>query len=256
MTTSGTTGALPPFFRLAAFDTLASTSDEARRLARNGAPEGTMVMARIQTAGRGRQGRTWVSQPGNLHASLLLRPDAPMARVAQLGFAAGLAVADAVHAFAPKASVTLKWPNDVLLDGRKAAGILLESEGDAAGRVAFVVMGIGVNLAASPVGTEFPATSLKAAAGTAPKPEAFLAALAPALVLWYERWRADGFAGLRRAWLERAAGLGQALRARLPGETVEGRFAGLDDDGMLLLDAPGGRRRIAAGDVFPMVVES
>ena len=255
MTASGTTGALPPFFRLAAFDTLASTSDEARRRARAGAPEGTVVTARVQTAGRGRQGRAWVSQSGNLHASVLLRPDAPMARAAQLGFAAGLAVADAISAFTPKASVTLKWPNDVLLDGRKAAGILLESEGDAAGRVAFVIIGIGVNLAAYPADTEFPATSLKAAVGTAPKPEAFLAALAPALALWYERWRADGFAVLRRAWLERAAGLGQALRARLPGETVEGRFAGLDDDGMLLLDAPGGRRRIAAGDVFPMVVE-
>lgn len=245
---------LPPFFRLAAFDTLASTSDEARRRAREGAPEGTLITARVQTAGRGRQGRAWVSQPGNLHASLLLRPEAPMARAAQLGFAAGLAVADAIGAFASKASVTLKWPNDVLLDGRKAAGILLESEGNAAGRVAFVVIGIGVNLAVSPAGTEFPATSLKAVTGTAPMPEAFLAVLASALALWYERWRTDGFAALRRAWLARAAGLGQALRARLPGETVEGRFAGLDDDGLLLLDAPGGRRRIAAGDVFPMSV--
>ncbi|HEV2264844.1 MAG TPA: biotin--[acetyl-CoA-carboxylase] ligase [Stellaceae bacterium] len=249
------TDALPPLFRLAAFDTLASTSDEARRLARAGAPEGTVVTARVQTAGRGRQGRIWVSQPGNLHASVLLRPDAPMARTAQLGFAAGLAVADALHAFAPKALVTLKWPNDALLDGCKVAGILLESEGDAVGRVAFVVIGIGVNLAAYPADTEFPAISLKAATRTAPKPEAFLAALAPALALWYERWRSEGFAALRRAWLERAAGLGQALRARLPGETVEGRFAGLDDDGMLLLDLPQGRRRIAAGDVFPMVVE-
>ncbi|MGH6983882.1 MAG: biotin--[acetyl-CoA-carboxylase] ligase [Stellaceae bacterium] len=249
------TGALPPFFRLAAFDTLASTSDEARRRARDDAPEGTLVTARAQTAGRGRQGRIWVSPPGNLHVSLLLRPDAPMARAAQLGFAAGLAVADAIRAFAPKAAITLKWPNDVLLDGRKAAGILLESEGDAAGRVAFVVIGIGVNLTAYPADTEFPATSVKTVTGTAPTPEAFLATLAPALALWYERWRADGFAALRRAWLERAAGLGQALRARLPDETVEGRFAGLDDDGLLLLDAPGGQRRIAAGDVFPMVVE-
>ena len=251
---SGTTGALPPFFRLAAFDTLASTSDEARRRARDGAPEGTLVTARVQTAGRGRQGRTWVSPPGNLYASLVLRPDAPMARAAQLGFAAGLAVTDAIRVFAPTALVTLKWPNDVLLGGRKGAGILLESEGDAAGRVAFVVIGIGVNLTAYPAETEFPATSLKAATGTAPKPAACLAALAPALALWYERWRADGFAALRRAWLERAAGLGQALRARLPDETVEGRFAGLDDDGMLLLDLPQGRRRIAAGDVFPMMV--
>lgn len=255
MTASGMTGALPPFFRLAAFDTLASTSDEARRLAREGAPEGTLITARVQSAGRGRQGRRWVSQPGNLYVSLLLRPEAPMARVAQLGFAAALSVADAICTLAPKAPVTLKWPNDVLLGGRKVAGILLESEGDATGRVAFVVIGIGVNLAAYPAATEFPATSVRAVTGAAPTPETFLATLAPALALWYERWRGDGFAALRQAWLERAAGLGEVLRARLPGETVEGRFAGLDDDGLLLLDVPGGRRRIAAGDVFPTVVE-
>jgi len=255
MTAPGTTGALPPFFRLAAFDALASTNDEARRRAREGAPEGTLITARVQTAGRGRQGRHWVSEPGNLYASIVLRPEAHVARAAQLGFAASLAVTDALRRFVPKADVTLKWPNDVLLGGRKVAGILLESEGDAGGRVRFVVLGIGVNLASHPADSEFPATSLEAVARET-TPEAFLAVLAPALLVWYERWRGDGFAALRQAWLERAAGIGQALRARLPGETVEGRFAGLDDDGMLLLDAPDGRRRIAAGDVFPTVVES
>jgi len=249
------TDALPPFIRLAAFDTLASTSDEATRLARAGAPEGTLVTARTQTAGRGRQGRHWVSEPGNLYASLVLRPDAHVARAAQLGFAASLAIADAIRGFAPKVPVTLKWPNDVLVGGRKVAGILLESEGDTVGRVRFVVIGIGVNLASHPADSEFPATSLAATGAAAVTPEAFLAALASALLLWYERWRGDGFAALRRAWLARATGIGQALRARLPGETVEGRFAGLDDDGMLLLDLPQGRRRIAAGDVFPAVAE-
>jgi BirA family biotin operon repressor/biotin-[acetyl-CoA-carboxylase] ligase len=247
------TDALPPVFRLTAFDTLASTSDKARDLARAGAPEGTLVTARTQTAGRGRQGRHWVSEPGNLYLSLVLRPDAPVARAAQLGFAASLAVADALRRFAPRPAVTLKWPNDVLLGGKKLAGILLESEGDAGGRVRFVVLGIGVNLASHPPDSEFPATSLKAAASQEVAPEAFLAALAPALLVWYERWRGDGFAGLRQAWLDRAAGLGQGLRARLANETVEGRFAGLDDDGMLLLDGPAGRRRIAAADVFPAV---
>ena len=248
------TPALPPFFRLAAFATLANTSDEARRRARDGAPEGTLVTARMQTEGRGRQGKRWVSEPGNLYASLVLRPDVPIARAAQLGFAASLAVADTLGRFAPAAGATLKWPNDVLLGGKKVAGILLESEGDPGGGVRFVVLGIGVNLGSYPTDSEFPATSLKAA-GRDAAPEAFLAALAPAFLVWYERWRRDGFVGLRQAWLDRAAGLGQALRARLPGETVEGRFAGLDDDGMLLLDGPAGRRRIAAADVFPAVAE-
>ncbi|MDE2229216.1 MAG: biotin--[acetyl-CoA-carboxylase] ligase [Alphaproteobacteria bacterium] len=247
--------ALPPFFRLAAFDTLASTSDEAKRRAREGAPEGTLVTARTQTAGHGRQGRRWVSVPGNLYASLVLRPDAPAARAAQLGFAASLAIGEAIRRFAPQAVLAFKWPNDVLLGGRKTAGILLESEGDPAGKVRFVVLGVGVNLVAHPAYTEFPATSLQAATAETVTPEAFLAALAPALLLWYERWRDEGFAALRQAWLERAAGIGQDLRARLPGETLTGRFAGLDDDGMLLLDGPAGRRRIAAGDVFPAVAE-
>ncbi len=245
------TEALPPFFRLAAFETLVSTNDEARRLARAGSSEGTLVTARTQTAGRGRQGRRWASAAGNLHLSLVLRPQVAAAAAAQLGFAAALAIADAVAGFAPQARIALKWPNDVLLDGRKLAGVLLESEGGTSGRVGFVIVGIGVNLAAHPADAEFPATSLAAATGKAPKPADFLAALAPALLLWYERWRGGGFAPLRQAWLARAAGLGQALRARLPGETVEGRFAGLDADGALLLDAPSGRRRIAAGDVFP-----
>lgn len=244
-------GALPPFFRHAAFDTLASTSDEARRLAREGAPEGALVTARTQTAGRGRQGRQWLSERGNLYLSLVLRPDVHVSRAAQIGFAASLAVADALRRFAPHATVTLKWPNDVLLGGKKIAGILLESEGDAVGRVRFVVVGIGVNLASHPADTEFPATSLKVVTGTAPTPEAVLAALGPALLVWYERWRGEGFAALRRAWLDRAAGVGQVLRARLANQTIEGRFAGLDDDGRLLLDGPAGRRRIAAADVFP-----
>ncbi|MDE2165706.1 MAG: biotin--[acetyl-CoA-carboxylase] ligase [Alphaproteobacteria bacterium] len=249
------TATLPPFFRLAAFDTLASTSDEAWHRAHDGAPEGTLITARTQTAGRGRQGRRWISEPGNLYMSLVLRPDAHVSRAAQLGFAASLAVADALRHFASHAAVTLKWPNDVLLRGKKTAGILLESEGDAGGRVRFVVLGIGVNLASHPADSEFPATSFKAAASHDVAPEAFLTVLAPALLVWYERWRGDGFAGLRQAWLDRAAGLGEDLRARLPGETVEGRFAGLDDDGMLLLDGPTGRRRIAAADVFPAIAE-
>jgi BirA family biotin operon repressor/biotin-[acetyl-CoA-carboxylase] ligase len=208
-------------------------------------------MARTQTAGRGRQGRRWISEPGNLYASLVLRPDAHVSRAAQLGFAASLAVSDALRRFAPRADVALKWPNDVLLGGKKVAGILLESEGDAVGRVRFVVLGIGVNLATHPADSEFPATSLAAATAQAATPASVLAAFAPALLVWYERWRGEGFAALRRSWLDRAAGLGQTLRARLPKETVEGCFAGLDDDGMLLLDLPEGRRRIAAADVFP-----
>jgi len=239
----------PPFFDVLAFDRLASTSDEAKRRARDGAAEGTLVTAASQTAGRGRQGRTWVSEPGNLYASLVLRPQATPAQAAQLGFAASLAIGDACLKFLPKAALAFKWPNDVLLGGRKAAGILLESEAEGSD-LRFVVLGLGVNLASFPATADFPAISLKAA-GADVAPAAFLEALAPALLVWYERWRSAGFAALRQAWLGRAWGLNQPLEARLPGETVKGRFAGLDDDGRLLLDAKSGQRRIAAADVFP-----
>jgi BirA family transcriptional regulator, biotin operon repressor / biotin---[acetyl-CoA-carboxylase] ligase len=243
------TGFFPPFFNLVTFDRLGSTSDEAKRRARAGAVEGTLVTAQTQTAGRGRQGRVWVSPPGNLYVSLVLRPEGPPAEAAQLGFAACLAVGDAILRFLPRADLAFKWPNDVLLAGRKTAGILLESEAEG-GALRFLVLGIGVNLASYPEETAYPATSL-VAAGAEVAPEAFLEALAPAFLVWYERWRQAGFAPLRRKWLERAFGLGQALLANLPGERVDGRFAGLDEEGRLLLDHPAGMRRIAAAEVFP-----
>lgn len=242
---------LPSFYRLVSHERIASTNDEAKALAAAGAPAGTLIWARAQSAGRGRQGREWVSPPGNLYASLILRPAVPIATAAQLGFVAALAVAEACRGEAPDAAIALKWPNDVLLAGRKLAGILLESQASADGNLAWLVLGIGINLATYPVGVEYPATAL-AATGADAAPEAVLAALARAFLVWYERWHdGGGFAGIRSEWLARAQGLGEPIRVRLPGATLEGRFAGLDNDGTLLLDMAIGRRRIAAGEVFP-----
>jgi len=245
--------ALPPFYRLVARERLASTSDEAKRLAAEGAPAGMLVWARVQSAGRGRQGRSWVSPAGNFYASLILRPAVPVATAAQIGFVAALAVADACFAFAPEAAITLKWPNDVLLAGRKLAGLLLESQSRGDGKLDWLVLGIGVNLATYPVEVEYPATAL-AATGADPHAEAMLGALAPSLLAWYERWREGaGFATIRAEWLARSQGLNRPIRVRLPGETREGVFAGLDTDGALLLDTGTGRQRIAAGEVFPAI---
>jgi len=242
-----------PFFEFVQFETLPSTSEEAKRRARAGAAEGTVIVAREQSAGRGRQGRPWSSPPGNLYCSLILRPAVAPAQAAQLGFAAALAVGGACRRFLPKGvALAYKWPNDVLLGGGKAAGILLESETDPRGALAFIVVGIGVNLVSHPADTEFPATSLKSAGAVRDvAASAFLEALAPGLLLWYERWRGQGFAALRQGWLDSAYGLGEAIRVRLPGEEIAGRFVGLDEDGVLLLDGPTGRRRIAAAEVFP-----
>lgn len=243
--------ALPSFYRLVSHERVASTNDEAKELAASGAPAGTLVAARSQSAGRGRQGRSWVSAPGNLYASLILRPAVAAATAAQLGFVAALAVADACQALVPAAALALKWPNDVLLGGKKLAGILLESQARASGALDWVVVGIGLNLATYPIDVDYPATAL-AATGADVSIDSALAALATALLEQYERWRdGAGFATIRADWLARAQGVGQPIRVRLPSETRSGIFAGLDSDGALLLDTPRGRERIAAGDVFP-----
>jgi BirA family biotin operon repressor/biotin-[acetyl-CoA-carboxylase] ligase len=244
---------LPSFYRLVAHERLASTSDEAKRLAAEGASAGTLVWARVQSAGRGRQGRVWVSPAGNFYASLILRPTVPVTTAAQLGFVAALAVADACLAFAPGAAFSLKWPNDVLLARRKLAGLLLESQSRGDGALDWLVLGIGINLATYPVEVDHPATAL-AATGADADPEAMLGALGPSFLAWYECWREGaGFATIRAEWLARAQGLNQPIRVRLPGATREGVFAGLDSDGALLLDTGTGRQRIAAGEVFPAI---
>lgn len=244
---------LPSFYRLVAHERIASTSDEAKRLAAEGAPAGTLVWARVQTAGRGRQGRAWISPAGNFYASLVLRPAVAVATAAQLGFVAALAVADACLAFAPGAAISLKWPNDVLLHGRKLAGLLLESQSRGDGALDWLVLGVGVNLATYPVAVEYPATAL-AATGADADTGAMLGMLAASFLDWYKRWREGaGFATIQTEWLARAQGLNQPIRVRLPGETREGVFAGLDSDGALLLDTGTGRQRIAAGEVFPAI---
>lgn len=237
----------PQGYALARHAELDSTNSEARRLAENGEVGPLWIMAERQTAGRGRRGRSWETLSGNLAATLLLRPDAPPGPVGQLSFAAALSVADVVSHFAPKASVTVKWPNDVLVEGKKTAGILLES-GDAP-TGAWLAVGIGINLAAAPEGTEFPATALAQFADP-PSPDDALALLAARFAHWYAGWMSGGFETLRTAWLARAGGLGLPIRARLPHETRHGVFEGIDASGALLLNEQGRITSIAAGEVF------
>jgi BirA family biotin operon repressor/biotin-[acetyl-CoA-carboxylase] ligase len=226
---------------------LDSTNSEARRLAEAGEAGPIWIIAEKQTAGRGRRGRSWETLSGNLAATLLLRPKASREAVGQLSFAAALAVADVAAHFAPAAAITVKWPNDVLADGRKLAGILLESGTDSTG--GWLAVGIGINLATAPEGTEFPATALAEFAG-APSPDDALALLAARFVHWYDAWMSGGFETLRAAWLARAGGLGLPIRARLPHETRHGVFEGIDGNGALLLNEQGRIHAIAAGEVF------
>ena len=243
---------LSPFYRLASFAEIDSTNDEAKRRAGEGAPEGTLIWARAQSAGRGRRGRSFISPSGNLYMSILLRPDRPVASAAQLGFAAALALGDAMVPLLPRPeALRYKWPNDVLIDGRKVSGILLESQAAGEGRLDWLVVGIGVNVVSYPENVDYPAVSLAAAGARAVTVEALLEAVAGRFQHWYGRWREEGFPPLRAAWLERARGLGEDIRVRLQGEEASGRFAGLDEDGALLLEHGATQRRIGAGDVFP-----
>jgi BirA family biotin operon repressor/biotin-[acetyl-CoA-carboxylase] ligase len=243
---------LPPGYRLVWYRVIGSTNDEAGRLARAGAADRTVVWASEQTAGRGRRARVWHSPPGNLYASLLLRPRAAAAQVAQLGFVAALAVGEALGRLVPGlAGLRYKWPNDVLLGGHKICGILLEAESGAGTGLAFLVVGIGINLLASPPAAEFPATSLVEQGFPEIAPHIALAALLAEFERWSRRWEEAGFPPIRAAWRERAA-LGEAMRVRLDRLTLSGRFVDIDDEGALLLEEAGEYRRIAAGEVFPI----
>jgi BirA family biotin operon repressor/biotin-[acetyl-CoA-carboxylase] ligase len=243
---------LPAAYRLLSYDRLASTNDEAKRLARGGAEEGTIVWAREQSAGRGRRGRQWIGIPGNLFVSFILRPPCPPAAASQLGFVAALALGDAIGASAPPlAELRCKWPNDVLLNGRKFAGILLESEARLSETLDWVVLGVGVNIVAHPSGTAYPTTSLRDEGCGDLDAAAVLGSFARSFLGWYETWRDDGFAPIRAAWLPRATGIGDEITVRLDRESIAGRFVGIDADGALALETIAGNRRIAAGDVFP-----
>ncbi len=230
-------------FTVRHYDTIGSTNDEARRLAIEGAPHGTVLHADEQTAGRGRMARSWFSPAGNLYLSIVLRTETPPARSGELSLLAGLAVADTVEALLPRGiRPMLKWPNDVLVNGAKISGILLEREGDA------TILGIGMNVLEAPSGTGYKTTTIVANAGIASVDSArdiLLDRLGRHLAMW----SANGFEPIRLGWLDRSYPIGATIRVNAQGESIEGTFAGLDHDGAMLLDTAGGHQRIVAGDV-------
>jgi len=229
-------------------DRLDSTNSEALRQARSGERGPLWIVAREQTAGRGRRGRVWMSARGNLMASLLFALPVTPALAATLGFVASLAVCQSCSALAPKVSFSLKWPNDVLADRGKVAGILLESEARE-GHLAIVV-GFGINLAAAPAGMPYPAQSL-AALGCVLAPEDAFSALTDAWLSWAALWNdGSGFGAIRDAWLAQARGIGQAISVRTGERMESGIFETLDEEGRLILrKADGMIRVISAGDV-------
>lgn len=248
---------LPASYRLIARDGVGSTNDVARELAEAGVPDGTVVWARHQTAGRGRLGRRFVSPPGNLYMSIVLRPAVAPAAAPQLSLVAALAVAEAVADSVPaRASVSVKWPNDVLLEGRKVSGILLEAATTPEAGLDFVVLGIGVNVASHPAETRYGAIDL-ATVGAAVSVAELLEGVAQRLHAWDRRWRTDGFAPVRTAWLGRAHGLGGPIDVEAGSTLISGSFVDLDGDGALIVATAGGRRRrVTAGDVVSAALQA
>lgn len=244
--------ALPGGVEIITLDSVTSTNDEIRRLADGGATGPLWVRAVTQTKGRGRRGRSWLSEPGNLFMTGLLTLDCKPAEAANLSFLTALAVAEAIDHFVKPSQIQLKWPNDVLIQGCKTSGILLESWTSAQGLQ--VAIGIGINVVTMPDNIEQKITCI--AHHAAPDKGICDAATLFILVVWHFHdwlaiWREQGFAPIRTAWLSRAKGLGQPITARLPHETIEGVFQGLAQDGALeLVLADGTMRLVTAGDVF------
>lgn len=233
------------------YEEIDSTNAEARRRAEAGATGPVWITAAVQTAGRGRRGRSWSTERGNLAATLLMTTDAPPVEAAQLSFVAALAAAELADACLGPDVARIKWPNDVLIHGQKCTGILVESGARADGRL-WLAVGIGVNLAHAPTDVERPATALaEHMPGPPPAPLAALEVLAARFEAWRRIWATQGFAPVARAWSLRAVGLGQPCEARLPSRTLKGVAEGLDPDGALRLRLDDGAlERITAGDVF------
>ena len=231
-----------------------STNAEARRRAEAGQTDPLWIVARRQGEGRGRRGREWVSETGNLHATLLTTTRKPPAEAAQITFVAALATADLLCTFVPAPLITIKWPNDVMIAAEKVSGILVESGAHENGGL-WLAVGIGVNLLHAPTGTERPAAAmgghLKGDVRAAPVVEEAAEVLAHHFAIWMDRWETLGFQPILDAWALRSRGLDQACTARLGHETVSGIAEGVAPDGALRLRlADGSLRLISAGDVF------
>ncbi len=234
---------LPPPVHLVDRDEVTSTNDIAIELAGDGAAAWSVVRARLQTGGRGRRGRMFASPPGNSYTSFILRPRVATRDVPQLSLVTGVAVAEAIEGVAPEsAPVRCKWPNDILINGAKVAGVLVETGGDA------VIAGIGINLVSHPDLSEVATTDLANEGARSVDRDVLLGALCRRLKAWVSEWEESGFAGVRQAWLARAAGIG--ARVVVNGDTaMQGRIAGLAHDGALIVESGGRHVRVVSGSM-------
>ena len=238
---------LPPGYNLRACDTIDSTNAEALRRIADGASRGDVIWARQQSGGRGRRGRLWHSPPGNLYVTFVV-PILSEGSVGQLAFVAANGAGEAVRELlASPEQLQYKWPNDLLLDGRKLGGILIEASPQ--GQTRMVAIGLGLNVASKPSGLN--ATSLQEFGVKVTVPE-ILQTVCQSFDQWYRIWRRDGFLPVRERWLEAAHRMGERIEVRFPdGATIDGAFRGIDRSGALILEQADGKTEfIATGEVF------
>lgn len=220
---------------------LGSTNDEAKALFSDGAGEGTVVRATRQTAGRGRRGRHWVSEAGNLYCSIILCPECPLSQVSQLSFVIALAVGNTIIPFLAKPDLlSYKWPNDLLLQKEKVAGILIETESHGGQQAEACIIGIGLNLNSVPNHPAYPVTALRNYSTLTLDHEVLFYELLMQIKKLYQIWQQEGFVPIREAWMERAHGLGQEMVITIGTQKVRGQFIGLSPEGALLLKEENG----------------
>lgn len=247
-------------YHLLSFDVLDSTNAEAKRHAENGGTHGAVVWSHQQTSGKGRMGREWISPEGNLYVSVLLQPTCSLAERTQLAFLTAVAMLDTLEPILGEAGeVSCKWPNDILLDGKKIGGILLESfqtTNDFGRTQEWVVIGLGLNIMQYPEsGLRYPATSLKAAGIELISAKIVLSRFVYNFIMRYDAWQEDGFASIREAWAEHAYGINELVHVEVGDEKVTGVYESIDDNGSLMLSVAGKPAiPINAGDVtFPSI---
>jgi BirA family biotin operon repressor/biotin-[acetyl-CoA-carboxylase] ligase len=242
---------LDDFYHLISLDSVGSTNEEAVRLASEGAPTGTLVWAKSQFRGKGRRGREWISPSGNLYLSLLLRPKLLLTQAPQLSFVAAIAVFDTLCFMLPQTvKINMKWPNDILVDGKKIAGILLESSahGD---MLDWLVIGVGVNVATSPDKVSFSTTCLHESSNPHVSVESVLKHFTVNFKRVIGEWSKEGFAPVRKKWLKFAWCLGEKIEVKTEQELFQGSFTGLDETGAMILEIGEGEKlTLTAADVI------
>jgi BirA family biotin operon repressor/biotin-[acetyl-CoA-carboxylase] ligase len=235
-------------FDVKTFTALPSTQDYVKELAEEGFPEGLAIQCMQQIQGRGRHGKIWESPLGNMYMSVLLRPECDANIAGQISFVVAVAMSKAIDEFiAPEHTKTLKWPNDILINGKKCAGILLESELDEHGKVKWIALGTGVNIMVAPEGAVTLNEIAKKDVQVPVHP--FRDRYLEHLGVWYKRWQEEGFDPIREEWMANAHGLGCLMKVNLPDRIFGGTFFGIDELGALDIETAEGMEKVYSGEI-------